>query len=74
MWEQAANQVARLLVWLPGKWTLHQPPRVIEKCVEGFVAFLAIRTNQLRLMVKGINMTDTATGKNLDDALDLWLE
>ena len=74
MWEQAANQVTRLLVRLPRKWTLHQPPRVIEKCVEGFVTFLAVGADQLRLVVKGVDMTDTATGKNLDDALDLWLE
>ena len=74
MWEQAANQMTRLLVRLPSKWTLHQPPRIVKKCVEGLVAFLAIRADQLRLVVKGVDMTDTATGKNLDDALDLWLE
>lgn len=74
MWEQAANQMTRLLVRLPGKWTLHQPPWIVKKCVEGFVAFLAIRADQLRLVVKGVDMTDTAASKNLDDALDLWLE
>ena len=74
MWEQAAYQMTRLLVRLPGKWTLHQPPRIVKKCVEGLVAFLAIRTDQLRLVVKGVDMTDTAASKNLDDALDLWLE
>ena len=74
MWEQAANQMTRLLVRLPSKWTLHQPPRVVEKCVEGLVAFLAIGADQLRLVVEGVDMTDTAASKNLDDALDLGLE
>lgn len=74
MWEQTANQVACLLVRRPCKRTLHQPPRVVEKCVEGLVAFLAIGADQLRLVVEGVDMTDTAASKNLDDALDLGLE
>ena len=74
MWEQAANQVTRLLVRLPGKWTLHQPPRIVKKCVEGLVAFLAIRADQLRLVVKGVDMADASTGKNLYNTLNLRLE
>ena len=74
MRKQTADQMTRLLVRLPRKRTLHQPTWVVEKRVERLVTFLPIRANQFWLVVKRIDMTNTTAGKNLYDALDLWLK
>ena len=74
MWEQATNQMPGMPIRLPREWTLHQPPRVVEKGVKCLVTLLAIRADELRLVVKGIDVTHTATCEYLDDPLHLWLK